>query len=129
MVNLTVGFDEIAHKLEVLAKHCSDVGRDPAAISTTAIGQLFLGETMDDATAKLSELLAARGMPPWDQLDDSFKTALGSRFIIGGPDEVGDRIQQMVALGLDGVTLSLPADGHLTDSVAFAGQVISKALA
>ncbi|HEY2813519.1 MAG TPA: LLM class F420-dependent oxidoreductase [Acidimicrobiales bacterium] len=129
MANFTAGFDELPHKLEVLAKHCSEVGRDIDTINKTSLGSLLLGSTMEAAETKRSTMLQERGLPPWDQLDDGLKHMIGTRFVTGDPDTVGERVQSLLALGIDGVTFNLPADGCDTDAVAFAGEVLTKALA
>jgi alkanesulfonate monooxygenase SsuD/methylene tetrahydromethanopterin reductase-like flavin-dependent oxidoreductase (luciferase family) len=63
----------------------------------------------------------------WDELEGPFREQLGGRFLVGDPDEVGERCQAFLALGLDGLTVNMPTDGHDVDAVAFAGEVISAA--
>jgi F420-dependent oxidoreductase-like protein len=128
MANFTSGYDELPHKLEVLAQHCEDVGRDIDTINKTPLGSLVLGQTMEEAEDKRNALLADRGMPPWDQLDDNIKNMLGARFVVGDADTAGEQIQSLLALGLDGVTFNMPADGWEPEAVAFAGEVLNKAL-
>ena len=127
MANFTAGFDELPRKLEVLAGHCADVGRDPATINKTPLGSLIVGETMEAAEAKRTALLAERGMPPWDQLDDAIKAMIGTRFVVGDPDSVGEQLQSLRDLGLDGVTFNMPADGWEPEAVSFAGSVVTSA--
>jgi F420-dependent oxidoreductase-like protein len=127
MANFTSGFDEIPHKLEVLAQHCADVGRDMATINKTPLGSLILGQTMEEAEGKRSALLQERGLPPWDQLDEGVKAMIGARFVVGDPDTAGEQLRGLLDLGLDGFTFNMPADGWEPDAVAFAGQVVTKA--
>ena len=54
---------------------------------------------------------------------------LSTRLLVGDADTVGEQIRDLVGLGLDGVTFNLPAGGHELDNVAFAGEVVTKALA
>ena len=128
MANFTSGYDEIPRKLEVLAQHCEDVGRDIATINKTPLGSLIVGRTMEEAEAKRTTLLQDRGMPPWDQLDENVKQMIGARFVVGDADAAGEQIQSLLALGLDGVTFNMPADGWDLETVAFAGEVVNKAL-
>ncbi len=44
---------EVAHKLEVLARHCEDDGRDPATIRTTI---LAMGNPLDDADGFVAQM-------------------------------------------------------------------------
>src|SRR4051794_7275792 len=128
MANFTAGFDELPRKLDVLARHCADVGRDIATINKTPLTSLILGDTMEVAEAKRAQLLQDRGLPPWDQLDDAFKAAIGGRFVVGDADTVGERLQAMLALGLDGFTCNMPADGWEVEAVQRTGQVVRKAV-
>jgi F420-dependent oxidoreductase-like protein len=128
MANFTAGFDELPRKLEVLAKHCADVGRDVTTINKTPLGSIILGDTMEEAEAKRSALLRARGMPPWDQLDDGVKAMIGARFVVGDPDTAGEQLQGLLALGVDGFTFNMPADGWEVDAVARAGEVVRRAV-
>ncbi|MGI8662970.1 MAG: LLM class F420-dependent oxidoreductase [Acidimicrobiales bacterium] len=128
MANFTSGFDEIPHKLEVLAAHCERAGRDMATINKTPLASLFLGRTHEEGVAKLDERLAGMGMR-WADLDEGSRKAFGARFLIGDADEVGEQVQGLLALGLDGITANMPSDGWDLEAVAFAGEVITKATA
>ncbi|HZQ27063.1 MAG TPA: LLM class F420-dependent oxidoreductase [Acidimicrobiales bacterium] len=128
MLNLLAARQEVPHKLEVLAKHCSDVGRDMGTINKTVLGTLVLGRTMDEATDKRAQLLASRGVD-WNTLDDATKAMLDGRFYVGDPDHVTEHIHGLLGMGLDGVTFNMPLDGHDLEQVAFAGEVITAALA
>jgi F420-dependent oxidoreductase-like protein len=128
MANFTSGFDELPHKLEVLAQHCADVGRDMDTINKTPLGSLILGRTMEEAEGKRTALLHDRGLPPWDQLDEGIKAMLGARFVVGDADAAGEQMRAILDIGLDGFTFNMPADGWDLEAVAFAGEVVSKAL-
>jgi F420-dependent oxidoreductase-like protein len=128
MANFTSGIDELPRKLEVLAQHCADVGRDPATINKTPLGMLVLAPTTKEAEEKRDQLLTTRGMPKWDQLDEGMKAMLGARVVVGDPDTVGEKIRDLLGLGLDGVCFNMPADGWDLESVALAGQVVTKAV-
>jgi F420-dependent oxidoreductase-like protein len=128
MANFTVGRDELPRKLEVLAQHCADVGRDIDTINKTSLGMLIVGSTMEDAEAKRTSLLTARGLPPWDQLDDGLKAMFSPRFVVGDPDTAGEQLQSLLDLGVDGFTFNMPADGWDLESVTLAGEIVNKAL-
>jgi F420-dependent oxidoreductase-like protein len=119
MANFTSGFDELPRKLDVLAGHCDDVGRDPSTINKTGLSTMIHAATQEDAERLRNEFLRARGMD-WDALDDGTRELLSSRLLIGGPDAVGERIQAMIAVGLDGVCFNLPASWHDPEAVASA---------
>ncbi|MEY2571787.1 MAG: hypothetical protein QOE63_2137, partial [Acidimicrobiaceae bacterium] len=113
---------------EVLAAHCATAGRDIATINKTSLASLFLAETHEAAIAKVDQRLAGMGLA-WATLDDAFKQQLGSRFLLGDADEVGEQVAKLKAIGMDGVTVNLPSDGCDTDAIAHAGEVLLKALA
>ena len=127
MANFTSGFDELPHKLEVLAAHCADVGRDIDTINKTPLASLFLGRTHEDAIDKVNQRLAGMGMT-WDTLDAGFKQQLGARFLMGDADEVGEQVANLRSIGMDGVTVNMPSDGYDVEAVAHAGEVLLKAL-
>ena len=72
--------------------------------------------------------MADRGLPPWETLDEGFKAMIGGRFVVGDADQVGEHIQHLLSLGLDGMTFNMPADGHDPDAVTQAGEIVTKAL-
>jgi F420-dependent oxidoreductase-like protein len=128
MANFTSGFDEIPHKLEVLEQHCAAVGRDPGTINKTSLCSIAVGQTMEEAVSLRNGFLSARGLD-WDSLDDATRAALGARLVVGDADAVGERIRDLVGLGLDGVTFNMPANGHDLDAVTRTVGVVKAAVA
>ena len=53
--------EEFQHKLDVLAQHCADVGRDPAEITNTTIGRIHPDTDVDGFVESMAPL-AALGM-------------------------------------------------------------------
>jgi alkanesulfonate monooxygenase SsuD/methylene tetrahydromethanopterin reductase-like flavin-dependent oxidoreductase (luciferase family) len=127
IANINSGFDELPHKLEVLAGHCADVGRDPATINKTPLCTVVVGDTMEEAEVLRNAFLLARGLD-FDTLDDATKALVAARLIVGDADAVGERVQQVMALGLDGITANLPANGHDPAAVAATVEVLRKAV-
>jgi len=128
-LNLTSDRAEIPHKLEVLARHCADVGRDPATINKTWLASAIVGSTPAEADAHRDRLLRSRGVD-WAGLDEATRRALTARILIGTPESVAAEIQEAaLAPGLDGVILNFPANGADADAIHAAGVVLSKALA
>ena len=107
----------VGHKLEVLARHCEDVGRDPAAITKTRLGTLVIGATAAAARAKAEELRAAC------QMDEATFEAMVTS---GDPDAVVDQVAALLGTGLDGLVFNLP-DAHDLESVNLAGKTLSGA--
>jgi F420-dependent oxidoreductase-like protein len=127
MANFTSGFDELPRKLEVLAGHCSDVGRDPATINKTSLCTVLIAPTMGEAEHLRNEFLRARGMD-WDTLDEDVRALVGARLVVGDADAAGERVQALIGLGLDGLTFNMPANGHDPEAVAHTVGVVRQAV-
>lgn len=81
---------EYAHKLNVLAGHCADVGRDPREIRKTWMGVVSIAPTRAQAEAQMS------GYPIWPE----------DTPLLGTPDEIVAQIAAYAALGVDLFQLS-----------------------
>ncbi len=128
-LNTTAAFADLPRKLEALQGHLDDLGRPRSDITVTPLGTLVLAETHDAALAKLKAMIAARGIDADAFLaDEASASALLGRIVWGDPDEVGARVQELVAVGLDGVVFNLPADADDTEVIALAGETLVKAL-
>jgi alkanesulfonate monooxygenase SsuD/methylene tetrahydromethanopterin reductase-like flavin-dependent oxidoreductase (luciferase family) len=127
MANFTSGFDELPRKLEVLAGHCADVGRDVATINKTSLCTAVVAPTMEEAEQLRNGFLRGRGLD-WDTLDEGTRALVGARLVVGDADAAGERVQQLVGLGLDGVTFNMPANGHDPEAVAHTVGVIRAAV-
>jgi len=128
LVNFTCGLDEVPRKLDVLEGHLANAGRDRSQIGASVLSFLITGETDDDAFATRNELVGGMGMS-WDDLDEDTRTMLGNRMLVGGPDTIGELVQdRILGQGLDAVTVNIPSGGHVPEVVARAGEVLAKAM-
>jgi F420-dependent oxidoreductase-like protein len=126
--NLTCAPAEIPRKLEALARHCADFGRDPRAIGKSWLGSFILAPTFEQAAALRNDFLARRGMK-WESLPEPVREAVNRALVLGDPDTVGERVQrEILEPGLDGVVVNLPADAHAEGSVERAAATLRKAL-
>ena len=117
MANFTSGFDELPHKLEVLAGHCADVGRDYASINKTPLCSVVVADTMEEAERLRNAFLLARGLD-YDTLDDATRAMVAARLVVGDPDAAGEQVAALVGLGLDGICFNMPANSQDLDAVA-----------
>ena len=108
----------IRHKLEVLSRHCADVGRDPSEIVKTRLGTLIVSPTMEDADRRRAAWQADKGV------DDD---GLAMRLTWGDPDTIGERIQPFLDAGLDGLLFNMPT-GSTPEDVDRAGTALRKAV-
>jgi F420-dependent oxidoreductase-like protein len=106
------------HLLSVLDDHCEAVGRDPAEITKTRLGRLAIGSTHEEAERK-RELALERTLMP-----DVVRTQM----LVGDPDEVAERAQELLDAGLDGLIFNMP-DVYDLESVALAGETLSRVVA
>jgi F420-dependent oxidoreductase-like protein len=85
-LNISAGFDELPHKLDVVKKRCEEIDRDPATLETSVV-----------VIAMIDENASA------DFIPDEFK----QRVVFGGPDQIVEQIKTKVLdAGVDGVILS-----------------------
>jgi F420-dependent oxidoreductase-like protein len=84
--------DEVRRKFEVLDQHCEAVGRDPKSIRRTIQAPLFLNEDPGFRERVLQGMAAARGGTQEDAAE---------AILIGGPDEVKDKIARYQEAGVD----------------------------
>jgi F420-dependent oxidoreductase-like protein len=82
--------------LEVLHRHCADVGRDPSEITTSSLGSLFLSSSPEGAEQTSSFLR------------DSAGADFEERFIVGDPPAVLDQVEAAVDAGLDMMIFNMP---------------------
>jgi alkanesulfonate monooxygenase SsuD/methylene tetrahydromethanopterin reductase-like flavin-dependent oxidoreductase (luciferase family) len=120
--NLTGEVKDIPRKLEVLAEHCERLGRDRSEIRVTKLLLVAVAPTMEEAEADLAAIAELKG---WnDAVMDMTRKAL----IFGDADTVGERLAEAVDMGLDGITVDLPLNGHNLERVELLGQIALKAL-
>jgi alkanesulfonate monooxygenase SsuD/methylene tetrahydromethanopterin reductase-like flavin-dependent oxidoreductase (luciferase family) len=110
--NVTGDVAALTHKIDVLHRHCADVGRDPGDIAVTWMTPVILTSSAQN-TAEVRAMVSANSTP-----------AETAGFTIGQPDEIPDLVAGHIAAGADEVILSLPfADAEAIGAVgrAFGG--------
>jgi F420-dependent oxidoreductase-like protein len=116
--NLTCGPEEVPQKLDALAAHCERLGRDRSEIKVTKLVMMVIGRTMDEARASVDTFIENHGWPA------EVAELMAPRMTLGGPDEIGEAIQELVDAGIDGVTLNLAANAHDPELIALAGETV-----
>ena len=116
------GADEIPRKLDALDAHCQRLGRDRAEIKVTKLTMCMVAPTMEEAEADLREVAAVKG---WDEATMEFAKAI---LIYGDPDTVGERLQELMDTGIDGLTINLPGNGHNLDRIGLLGEIANQVL-
>ncbi len=86
--------DEWTHKVDVLHRHCAEVGRDPDEITMTWSPEVFIRSTEQ-------EILDAGTQSFWGEPFDSWRAGN----LVGTPEQVCERLAEYRALGCGGVVL------------------------
>jgi len=120
--NLIGTTEDIPRKLEALDQHCERLGRDRSEITVTKLMMVAVAPTMEELEADLDRLAKTKGM------GDNVKEMIRNTLIYGDPDTVGEKIQDAVAKGLDGITVDLPVNGENTERIELLGEISAKAL-
>ena len=113
--NLICAPDEIPRKLAALDEHCERLGRDRSQITVTYQTSAVIAPTKEQAQAELDAAVAA--IPEL--------AARAGGVILGSPDEVRPIYERILASGVDGVTVNLPANGHVPGRVALLGETLA----
>ena len=119
--NLIADAKDLPRKLDALAAHCETLGRDRSEITVSWQRSACIAPTMEQAQDDLAAYFGRRGINVMAMPDDQ-RAAITSRFIIGDPDTVGERLAADLALGVDGFTINAPANGHIEGRVALLGR-------
>lgn len=94
--NVSGDLDTVRHKLAVLRDHCADVGRDPATITTTRLGSLFLAPSAEAAEETRQMITSVAGA-------DFVASAT-----IGTADDVTEQVAAILDAGIDEPIFNLP---------------------
>jgi alkanesulfonate monooxygenase SsuD/methylene tetrahydromethanopterin reductase-like flavin-dependent oxidoreductase (luciferase family) len=84
--------DELRHKVEVLHRHCEEVGRDPSEIELTAGCKPIIRNSVEEATRVWEAQMAQNRTPMSEVLDDD-------TFWVGTPELVAERMAERKAIG------------------------------
>jgi F420-dependent oxidoreductase-like protein len=113
--NLICGASEIPHKLEVLAEHCVNLGRDRSEITVSYQTSACIAPTHEQAVAEFEDYITRQ-----PQAEARRRSS-----IVGSPDEVAEKYAQLRDTGIDGVTVNAPPNGHVEGRVALLGETLA----
>jgi F420-dependent oxidoreductase-like protein len=113
--NLICRIDEIPRKLDALAGHCETLDRKQSEITVSYQTSACVAPTHEQAVAEFEEYVARQPQAE----------ARRDMVILGSPDEVAERYAQLLATGIDGVTVNAPPNGHIEGRVALLGQTLA----
>ncbi len=117
--------NEVDRKLEALARHCENEGRDRSEIVVSLYANTCIAPTHEEAMADADGFLAARGID-LASLSEEEAEQLRSLIVLGDPDEVGEIFSSRKVPGVDGFAVSAPANGHVEGRIELLGEVLRK---
>jgi alkanesulfonate monooxygenase SsuD/methylene tetrahydromethanopterin reductase-like flavin-dependent oxidoreductase (luciferase family) len=112
----------VTERLDALAGHCDRLGRNRSEIKVTKQMMVCVAPTMEEAHKDLAEIAVVKG---WN---NDLLEMMKAFIPCGDPDTVGEKLTEFLNLGIDGFTLSLPANGHKTDSIGLLAEAANKAM-
>lgn len=115
--NLFGDVERIRHLLGVLERHCDEVGRDRGAITTTRLGTLLLAPTEEEADRR-----GAAERERWGVDEETFRSFV----TVGTPDRVAEQLGAYVDVGLDGHIVNLVPGTANAETVALAGEALTR---
>jgi F420-dependent oxidoreductase-like protein len=122
--NLIAEAKDIPRKLEALDGHCERLGRDRSEITVSWLKSACIAPSMEEAEAELTDYLATRGID-LSGADEETRQRAFRRFHLGDPETVAERFAEDLALGVDGFTINMPANGHIPERVSLLGETLS----
>jgi alkanesulfonate monooxygenase SsuD/methylene tetrahydromethanopterin reductase-like flavin-dependent oxidoreductase (luciferase family) len=108
--------DLMRHKIEVLRRHCADVGRDPAAIEFTLGIKATIRDSAEEADRVWKAAMEHNRTPVADVADDT-------TFWNGTPEQLAERLAPYVELGFHTVISEQPAPYDTETFERLIGQV------
>lgn len=94
-----ITLDEFAHKSQILAQHCEDVGTDFDAIIRSAFFLVTIGETEKDVADKMARLKSHyQPLMPADALELWLDQFVGG--LVGTPEQIVERLTKAAKAGV-----------------------------
>ncbi|MBB1024923.1 MULTISPECIES: LLM class F420-dependent oxidoreductase [unclassified Dietzia] len=118
-----------AHKSQVLARHCADLGRDPSEITRTANYNVAVGETERDVADRLAFL---RDRMARHVGQDEAERQLGAYRglpAVGTPEQIVDKLRGLESLGMTYGVFYFPEIATDTSGLALFEREVIPALA
>lgn len=111
--NIFGGPGDVRNKYAILARHCEALGRDPATVLKTRLGQMLIARNETELTRKLAHYY------PGGLGDDP-----GWRVIAGTPEQCIERCQALLDAGVEYPIFSFPDAETLEPLRLFAEEVV-----
>lgn len=113
--NIICAREDIPTKLKALDEHCDRLGRDRSQVTVSYQTTACIAPTHEEAQRDLDAYL---------ERNPAARERAGSA-IVGSPDEVAAAYSDLLATGIDGVTVNAPANGHVPGRVQLLGETLA----
>ncbi|GLV55720.1 LLM class F420-dependent oxidoreductase [Dictyobacter sp. S3.2.2.5] len=110
--NVSGDLETLKHKFEVIRQHCEAIGRDYNSIHRTSMSVCIIGETDEEALAKVPPMMKAR-----------FGNAINNT-LVGSIDTIRQRLQAYEEAGVQELLIAFPDATQLTSIKRFASEFI-----
>jgi len=121
--------ETFAHKSEILAGHCKDLGRDYDSIVRSANYNVLIGATQADVEAKIAQVEAHyRPLLP-DAQFATYSQMFRSGPLVGTPEQIVERLQGLQALGMTYAILNFAEVAYDPSGVELFAREVAPALA
>jgi alkanesulfonate monooxygenase SsuD/methylene tetrahydromethanopterin reductase-like flavin-dependent oxidoreductase (luciferase family) len=117
MWNAMGSVEKLRHKVEVLLRHCDEVGRDPAEIEMTAGCKPVIRNTAEEAQRVWEAQMTHNRTPMSDVLDDD-------TFWVGTPELIAERMAERKALGFHTFLAEMAAPFDFETLERWIGEVV-----
>jgi alkanesulfonate monooxygenase SsuD/methylene tetrahydromethanopterin reductase-like flavin-dependent oxidoreductase (luciferase family) len=119
MINLSFPsgdtIERLPHKLDVLARHCATVGRDPATITVTYKALLAVEASRAEAAEAGERWCAPRGLTGLDQRSGVF---------VGEPTHIAEQVRPFLDAGVEHLVIELAA-GADAKTISLAAEALA----
>ena len=126
--NIICSPDDLQRKLDALAEHCDQLGRNRSEITVSWQKTACIAPTTKEAMSDLVAYFQRRGLDLASMSEDEQAVLLGN-FIWGDADSVGEQFAAQLQPGVDGFTINMPANGHVEGRVELLGQTLAPLIA
>jgi F420-dependent oxidoreductase-like protein len=120
------GLDEYQHKVDVLERHCDEVGRDSSQIARSMMLGHIIGADQSELrqrAANIQKIIPSmQGMP----VDEVISRMRERAWLVGTPDEIVEDIQARAKLGVSRIMLQTHDQEDMSALELFAKEVMPR---
>ncbi|WP_029137578.1 LLM class F420-dependent oxidoreductase [Nakamurella lactea] len=113
--NIICAVEDLPRKFDALAAHCDRLGRDRSEITVSYQTSACIAPTHEQAVKEFEEFVARNPRAAGQR----------ERAVIGSPEEVAARYAELLATGIDGVTVNAAANCHVEGRVELLGRTLA----